>query len=79
MSLIEGKPDESPISTYEIFCTTFQQAEAGNIKLATGYGRFRSNITLKESTLMFVALHMGDLNFIGGIRPYATETAFDKV
>lgn len=78
-SLIEGKPDESPINTYDISCNSFQVLKAGTHTLAIGYALFRSKSTLKESTLIFVALHMGDHNFIGGIRPYTSEGSFVEI
>ena len=78
-SLIEGKPDESPVKLYEIICKSFELAETGSLKLTMGHALFRSKGTLKESTLMFVALHMGDHNFVGGIRPYTSKQEFDKI
>ncbi|PWR75235.1 DUF3536 domain-containing protein [Methanospirillum stamsii] len=78
-SLIKNQPDESAVPTYDIFNKSFQEGNAGRIKLATGYALFRSKITLKESTLIFVALHLGEHNFIGGIKPFTTEEAFNEI
>jgi hypothetical protein len=78
-SLIEGKPDESPLTQYEIRCQSYEQAETGNLKLAMGHALFRSKSTRKESTLMYIALHMGDHNCIGGVRSYTSADEFERI
>jgi len=78
-SLIGGIPDTTQVSMYDIYCNTFEQAETGTIKLAVGHAQFRSKSTLKESHLMFAALHMGGHNFMGGIRPFSHEKEYDEI
>ncbi len=78
-SLIEGRPDESSTHLYEISCQSYEQAETGSLKLAMGHALFRSKSTRKESTLMFIALHMSDHNFIGGVRTYTSEDDFEEI
>jgi len=78
-SLIEGKPGESPLRLYDIFCKSYERAETGNLKLAMGHALFRSKSTLKESIMMFIALHMGDHNCIGGVGTYTTEDEFETI
>ena len=78
-SLIEGRPDESPVKLYEIICKSFEFAETGSLKLTMGHALFRSKSTLNESTLIFIALHMGDHNFVGGVRTYTTEKEFEEI
>ena len=76
MSLIKGTPDVHTLTTYDIRCTSYRQEKAGKITLGTGFAHLQSKITLKESTLMFVALHLGDHNVIGGISPYTSEESY---
>ncbi|NLV26027.1 MAG: DUF3536 domain-containing protein [Methanomicrobiales archaeon] len=78
-SLINGKPDESVITTYNISTKSFRTEKKGTINLATGYARLQSKITLKESTLVFITLHMGEHNFLGGIKPFVSPENFEQI
>ncbi len=75
-SLIEEYPEEARLYTYTVTGGTYHQGEAGILKLVTGHARFRSELTFEESHLTFAAIHIGEHNFMGGVRRYASEEAF---
>lgn len=75
-SLIEQYPAQTRLYTYTITSDAYHQGEAGILKLVTGNARFRSELTYSESVLTFAAIHIGEHNFMGGVREYRSDEAF---
>ena len=68
-------------ATKHIYCYTvnnkiYEREEAGKQKLALGKTDIHSEITWEEKVISFVILHLGDHNFLGGVREYMGEDAF---
>lgn len=76
-SLIEQYPEEVRLYTYTVSCDAYRQGEAGILKLVTGHASFRSELTYDETILTFAAIHIGEHNFMGGVRKYVSEEAFE--
>jgi hypothetical protein len=78
-SLIEPYPEEAGITIYTVRSHVHKQGEAGFLKLVTGQAFFRSEITRKESTQVYAAIHIGDHNFMGGVGQYQNEDRFREM
>ena len=68
-SLFEAMPDPAKIYCYRAERKHFQTFVAGTTKLAVGDVLLSSEITGETSALSFGALHLGDHNVNGGVRP----------
>ena len=68
-SLFETMPDNTKIYCYHAERKNLQTFVAGKAKLAVGEVVLSSEITGEAATLVFGALHFGDHNVNGGVRP----------
>ena len=68
-SLFEAMPDNTKIYCYHGERKNLQTFVAGKTKLAVGEVLLSSEITGEDATLVFGALHLGDHNVNGGVRP----------
>jgi len=68
-ALFEAMPDPARVYCYRVERKHFQTFAAGKAKLAVGEVLLRSEITGETSALSFGALHLGDHNVSGGVRP----------
>jgi hypothetical protein len=69
-SLFEKFPQQARIYSYRAEQKNFQTFIAGKAKLAVGEVKLTSEITGEAADLSFGALHMGDHNVNGGVRPF---------
>jgi hypothetical protein len=72
-SLFEAMPDPANVYCYRAERKHFQTFVAGKAKLAVGEVLLSSEITGETSALSFGALHLGDHNVNGGVRPCLGE------
>ena len=68
-SLFERFAEQTKIYCYRAERKNFQSFVAGKAKLAVGEVTLTSEITGESASLSFGALHMGDHNVNGGVRP----------
>jgi len=69
-SLFAGYPAQAKVYCYWAEQKAFQAFTAGKAKLAVGRINLVSEITTESNSLVFGALHMGDHNINGGVRPF---------
>ena len=67
-SLFERRPSHTKIGRYEAHTKSFEQEEAGRLKLAVGEALIRSEITREEKSMSFAALHLGNHEVNCGVR-----------
>jgi uncharacterized protein DUF3536/glycosyl hydrolase family 57 len=72
-SLFAGYPPQAKVYCYRAEQKAFQAFTAGKAKLAVGRINLVSEITAESNSLVFGALHMGDHNINGGVRPFLGE------
>ena len=72
-SLFAGYPAQAKVYCYRAEQKAFQAFTAGKAKLAVGRINLVSEITTESNALVFGALHMGDHNVNGGVRPFLGE------
>lgn len=68
--------DRERIGAYEVLRDDYQLHEAGRAKLAFGRLTVRSVITEAQTAVEFGVLHLGDHNFLCGIRPTGPDDAY---
>jgi hypothetical protein len=69
-SLFESYRDRAQIYCYDAQREDFHIEAEGKMHLAVGRAQFSSQITRESSRLSFAVLHMGDHNFVCGVRPF---------
>ena len=72
-SLFNAMPDHAKVYCYRAERKHFQTFVAGKAKLAVGDVLLSSEITGETTALSFGALHLGDHNVNGGVRPSLGE------
>jgi hypothetical protein len=75
-SLFEEYQETIRIYPYTAKREVYQLEEAGIQKLAVGRAMIRYDITDEEAEIEFVVLHLGDHNFIGGVRRCRGDKSF---
>jgi alpha-amylase/alpha-mannosidase (GH57 family) len=75
-SLFEEYADEQRIYCYDVSRRDERRSEAGRARLIVGQARIRSVITYREATLSYAAIHLGDHNVVGGVRPFQSDEAY---
>ncbi len=75
-SLFESYGDHTQVYCYRVDREDFQTFEAGKAKLAIGRVRVTSEITADSERISFGALHFGDHNINGGVRPLRGDQAY---
>jgi alpha-amylase/alpha-mannosidase (GH57 family) len=78
-SLFEKYPDSAPIYCYTADSESAERLEAGKLKLSMGKAHITSELTLADTTVEYVAVHLGDHNIYGGVKEYAGNGQFDEV
>ncbi len=78
-SLFKWYPEKLKIFCYSAESSHYKQLEMGLQKLALGKVRIRSDVTLEEAGLSFSVLHMGEQNFIGGVKYYEGNESWDDI
>lgn len=73
MSLFESFDDDASVYCYEVIQRDFEVHKAGRARLAIGTIEVRSNITWESAVFDLAALHLGETELTGGIRPHADD------
>lgn len=78
-SLFNPYEENDRIYCYAVHREHFQNGEAGRMRLGVGRARFNSRITRESAVISFGALHLGDHNVNGGVRPFRGEEAYQAL
>ncbi|MCK9580202.1 MAG: DUF3536 domain-containing protein [Methanoregula sp.] len=76
--LITDTPKREIIRHYEIVDESFQKTESGDHRMITGTLTIRSEITTEQKRFVYAVLHLGDYEFIGGVREYRGDAPFQQ-
>ncbi len=71
--------DGSAVHGFNVEREDYHLAEAGRTRLAVGRVHVSSGLTEEAARLCFAAIHFGDQNIAGGVRPYTTEEQYDAM
>src|SRR5947209_18754232 len=69
-ALFETYPTRTPVFCYTAEAEEFHAAEAGKARLLVGRAKVVSDVTREAADFSFGAVHLGDVNLRGGVRPY---------
>jgi alpha-amylase/alpha-mannosidase (GH57 family) len=78
-SLFEKYEKQARIYCYGVDVEDYQSFVAGKLKLAVGWAKVSSEITLESASLSFGVLHFGDHNLNAGVRDYHGEEAYQAM
>jgi alpha-amylase/alpha-mannosidase (GH57 family) len=73
LSLFEPLSARERVYCYDVEDQHREHFEAGRARMRLGHVLVRSRITREVSDVTYVAVHLGDHNVYGGVRPYAGE------
>jgi alpha-amylase/alpha-mannosidase (GH57 family) len=79
VSLFDTFDDMSRIYCYEIVRRDFEIHKAGRARLAIGLIEVRSTITHECGVFDLAALHLGETELTGGVRPVTSSSNYDAV
>ncbi|HEX3001959.1 MAG TPA: DUF3536 domain-containing protein, partial [Methanoregula sp.] len=77
--LITGRTGPCTIRNFTTTGETSRRAAAGDLRIITGIMTLRSEITGEQQVLEYAVLHLGNYDFMGGVRPRTTDTAFSRM
>jgi len=77
--LIAEKPHPRVIRHYTRRDESHEKTESGELRMVTGIISLRSEITFEEKTLEYAVLHLGNYEFMGGIREHAGDSPFIRM
>lgn len=75
-SLFEPYGEETEINSFSVKRLDFHARESGKFHLGMGKAEFASKITRETRVLMFSALHFGDHNILGAVKPFSNEQEY---
>jgi len=75
-SLYERYPERSRLYCYSAHLSESYKKRAGKARLVAGRVEVTSNITLEAAAFTFAAIHFGDHNLTGGVRPFRSSEAW---
>ncbi len=78
-SLFEDYGVDTDIYSYSARRLDYQERKAGNLHLAVGKAQFCSKVTGESELLVFGALHFGDHNILGAVKPFAGDTDYEEL
>ena len=78
-SLFMNKDELKELYSYVVNEEAYDLSELGNQKLVVGEISIQSKITLEKGAVSFAVFHMGDHNFIGGVRLFNDKEKFDQM
>ena len=78
-SILEEYSNETDIFCYAIDVESYDRAEAGGQKLATGRATVQSNVVLEKHPIDFAVLHFGDHNLLGAVSARLPDDAFSDM
>jgi alpha-amylase/alpha-mannosidase (GH57 family) len=78
-SLFEPYAEHEQIYCYTVDRQDYQYSGSGRMRLALGWARFTSRVTLESDSLSFGVLHFGDHNLSGGVREFRGQEAYQAL
>jgi len=78
-SLFNDYPEHMKIFNFTVESENYEKVKAGEIALATGKARIRSDFTWDAVKKSFAVLHLGDHNISGGLTDLVDEEAFSSM
>jgi len=78
-SLFESYPENARIYSFDVGLANSRIVEWGRMKLAMGQAHITSVITGESALLTFCALHLGNHNLSGGVRPSRGVEAYQSL
>lgn len=79
LSLFDVFDDDTRVYCYEVRRRDLQIHKSGRARLAIGAIEVRSLITYETASFEFAALHLGDTELTGGVRPLRAGSNYDAV
>jgi alpha-amylase/alpha-mannosidase (GH57 family) len=79
LSLFDPFDDDSRVYCHEIHRHELQIHKGGRARLATGSLTVHSIVTQERASFEFAALHLGETELTGGVRPMRTGSDFEEV
>lgn len=78
-SLIVDSPETIGIRHYSLKHESYEKSDTGGLRLVTGRSFLHSSITWEEKTLEYAVIHLGDYDFMGGVREHTDDEAFIRL
>jgi alpha-amylase/alpha-mannosidase (GH57 family) len=78
-SLFEPYGEETEINSFSVKRLDFHARESGKFHLGMGKAEFASKVTRETRVLMFSALHFGDHNILGAVKPFTNEQEYAQL
>jgi hypothetical protein len=78
-SLFERYDNETEINSFSVRRLDYHAREAGKLHLGIGKAEFSSKVTGESITLVFGALHFGDHNILGAVRPFDEMADYEQL
>ncbi|HYH00929.1 MAG TPA: DUF3536 domain-containing protein [Terriglobales bacterium] len=78
-SLFDGYGEQPSIYCYDVDVRRYEQQQSGRARLALGYARIRSRVTLEAADISFGVLHFGDHNLNAGVRVFQGDDALSRI
>jgi hypothetical protein len=77
--LVTDSPDLNTIRHYTTIEESFGKEQAGELRMIGGTLTLRSEITCKQKRLEYAVLHLGNFDFLGGVREYSGVDSFTRL
>ena len=78
-SLFESYGDDTEINAFSVKRLDYHGRESGKLRLGAGKAEFASTVTGESKALIFSAVHFGDHNIIGAVKPFADEAQYSNL
>ena len=78
-SLFEPYGEQTDISSYSVQRLDYHVREAGMLHLGIGKAEFASKVTGEAKVLVFGAMHFGDHNIVGAVKPFDDTATYEKL
>jgi alpha-amylase/alpha-mannosidase (GH57 family) len=79
LSLFDSFDDDARIYCYDVKQHDFEIRKAGRARLAIGSIQVRSTITHEAADFEFAALHLGETELAGGVRPLREGSDYEEI
>jgi alpha-amylase/alpha-mannosidase (GH57 family) len=79
LSLFDTFDDQTRIYCYEVMRRDLEIHKSGRVRLAVGSIQVRSTITHETAWFELAALHLGDTELTGGVRPLRAGSDYDAI
>src|SRR5262249_27609970 len=76
-SLFEEYPEPTRVCCYTVHTADRARAEVSRARLAVGRARVVSDLTREQAEFVYGAVHFGDHNLNGGVRPFTDAGRYE--